>query len=103
MFVQIKRGGTLETEWIICKAELVSEVTLTLVYTHFGYKEGFLCFSMLVIRTQPEQLGVLCTSLRLFQTAELQIGSINLDKSTVSYDFPTERRSPSLFSKQTCD
>lgn len=49
MFVEMKRGGTLEAEWIICYAELVSEVTLTFVCTFWvqgGFYLPFLCWSL---------------------------------------------------------
>lgn len=46
MFVKMKRGGTLEEEWIICYAALVSEVN-SLLYGHFGYKQCFPSLSLL--------------------------------------------------------
>lgn len=57
VFVQMKRGGTLEAEWIIFYAELVSEVTLTFFMYTLGTRKVLSPFSMLVIRTWPEQLG----------------------------------------------
>lgn len=45
----MKRGGTLEAEWLICHAELVSEVTLIFVYTFWlqgSFPLLFLCWSL---------------------------------------------------------
>lgn len=49
VFVQMKRGGTLEAEWIICYAELLSEVTLTFLCTLWvqgRFYLHFLCWSL---------------------------------------------------------
>lgn len=49
VFVEMKRGGALEAEWIICYAELVAGVTLTFVGTFWvqgKFSVPFLCWSL---------------------------------------------------------
>lgn len=57
MFVQIKRGETLEIEFIISYAEIILEMILTFVCPHFRYKQVLSPLSVLVIRAWRERSG----------------------------------------------